>query len=111
AREWLGLGPSLVVITRGAAGCVAVTGDLCVEVRAPKVDVVDTVGAGDAFMSALLAGLHAERRLGPGGFEEPLATPDLERLLLRAVEAAAITCTRPGADPPTLAELGAFSRS
>jgi fructokinase len=73
-------------------------------VPAPRIEVVDTVGAGDSFMSALIAGLHRRGLLGPvrlAGVEE-----HLEDVLATATRAAAITCTRQGADPPTLVELG-----
>ncbi len=71
------------------------------------VDVVDTVGAGDACMSALLAGLHHRDLLGTDRRDHLRAvTADtLAELLDEAVLAAAITCTRHGADPPTPADL------
>ena len=72
------------------------------------VEVVDTVGAGDACMAALLAGLHRRDLLG-GARRAALRAMDaatLTELADEAVLAAAITCTRPGADPPTAADLG-----
>src|SRR5699024_3615510 len=64
-RRWAREGNAVVVLTRGAAGAFAATSSgLEVEVRAPKVDVVDTVGAGDSFMSALLDALWREDLLG-----------------------------------------------
>lgn len=94
----------LVVITLGGDGALGVTADGPVRVPAPQVEVVDTVGAGDSFMSALIAALHTRSQLGP----TRLATLDpaaLHDTLTYAVQAAAITCTRPGADPPTTADL------
>jgi fructokinase len=106
AREWVIGGPALVVVTRGAEGAIAVTADAEVVVPAVTTDVVDTVGAGDTFMGALIDGLLA-REVGPG-----LRTPgggirpdELEALLRRSAEAAAITVSRPGADPPRREEL------
>jgi fructokinase len=93
-----------IVVTLGADGALAVTEHSTPQVPAPQVDVVDTVGAGDSFMSALIAGLHTRDLLGPtrlSGIDDQLPA-----VLDTAVRAAAITCTRPGADPPTLGELG-----
>jgi fructokinase len=108
ASAWCKLGPKLVVVTLGADGALALTGPHRVAVPGRKVRVADTVGAGDSFHAALLAGLHdaglLERsRLGA------ISDADLRGLLGRAVAAAAITCSRPGANPPTKAELDAFA--
>jgi fructokinase len=92
-----------VVITLGGDGALGITAAGAVRVPAPRIEVVDTVGAGDSFMSALIAGLHQRDLLGTGrltGLE-----PHLKQVLATATRAAAITCMRPGADPPTLAEL------
>ncbi|KAF2413900.1 hypothetical protein B1729_07505 [Microbacterium sp. B35-04] len=106
AREWVMVGPALVVVTRGADGATAVTTDAEVVVPAASTHVVDTVGAGDTFMGALIDGLLARAAgLGlraPGGGIHP---DELEALLRRAAEAAAITVSRPGADPPRREEL------
>ena len=108
AQAWLALGPALVAITCGADGVVAVAAGAGLLRRpARPITVVDTVGAGDAFTSALLAGLYrrgllgAERRAALAAIGEATLTEVLDE----AVLAAAITCTRPGADPPVLAEL------
>ncbi|SFD34782.1 PfkB family carbohydrate kinase [Streptomyces aidingensis] len=91
--------PALAVVTLGAAGALAVTPTGETHVPAPAVTVADTVGAGDAFQAALLDSLAAA-----GG--SPPAGPDgLRRLLTRAARAAALTCTRTGPEPPTLADL------
>lgn len=106
ARELLAHGPRLVVVTLGGAGALAVTPDTEVRVPAPAVTVVDTVGAGDTFQAALLDAV-AQR----GG---PPAGPALAEELARCATAAAVTCTRIGADPPSRAELAealAASRS
>ncbi|MFD0687844.1 carbohydrate kinase family protein [Actinomadura fibrosa] len=104
AHRWHGLGPALVVVTRGARGCVAVTASGQIERPAPKVEVVDTVGAGDAFMSGLLSGLLAGGLLDRNGLARADETT-LSAPLADALASAAITCTRPGADPPTKEEL------
>lgn len=73
-------------------------------VAVPPVDVVDTVGAGDAFSGGFLASW-----MGAGRGREDLASIDLIRDAVEmAVRVAALSCARPGADPPTLAELEAF---
>jgi fructokinase len=73
--------------------------------------VVDTVGAGDAFMSALLAGLYHHDLLGANRREEleSIAPDILAEILDEAVLASALTCTRRGADPPTADELRAYA--
>jgi fructokinase len=108
AARWLGLGPSVVVLTSGATGMLGLCRAGRVEVPAPRVDVADTVGAGDSAMAALLDGLWLHDLLG-GPAREALAsvtTQVLEDVVRHAARAAAITVSRPGADPPTRAELG-----
>ncbi|MGH3472315.1 MAG: carbohydrate kinase family protein [Nocardioidaceae bacterium] len=105
ARRWLGLGPELMVMTQGANGCRALRPDgRILDVPAPQVSVIDTIGAGDAFMSGLLSGLADIGAATPGGLRT-LPTEDLQVALERAVTVAALTCTRPSADPPTRREL------
>lgn len=98
-------GPELVVVTRGAAGSVALHRRAGRVTRpAPAVQVADAVGAGDAFMSGLLAHLRSAGLLTP----EALAgagPADLAAALQRATIVAAVTCTRPGADPPRAHEV------
>jgi fructokinase len=104
AEAWRGLGPRLVVVTLGAEGAMALMGGEKVAVPGRKVKVVDTVGAGDSFHAALVAGLHDQGALTIDGL--PKLKPEaLQGLLNRATAAAAITCNRAGANPPTRAEL------
>jgi fructokinase len=109
AREWLGLGPALVVVTRGGEGVFAVTAGLELRRPATPIDLVDTVGAGDSFTSGLLDGLRRADLIG-GPRRDALAAID-ESSLVSVLDAAglvaAITCSRPGADPPTRAEVEA----
>jgi fructokinase len=103
ARGWLALGPALVVVTRGAAGVYAVSGNLELHRPAVPIDLVDTVGAGDSFTSGLLDGLRRADLIGSAR-REALAGIDeatLVSLVDTAALIAAITCSRPGADPPT----------
>ena len=100
ALAMLGQGPKLVLLTLGAAGAVAFGSFGSRTAAAPEVEVVDTIGAGDAFSGAWLA-----RWLELG---QPLGDADA---VLEATEfacrAAALSCTREGASPPTRAELAA----
>ncbi len=120
AAGWATSGPRLVVLTRGAAGAVAWLGgrpDDPLTLPAPRVDVRDTVGAGDAFMAGLLSGLLDDHLIGgqPGGgtgrvdgrdpASQPWSADDVQPALRRAAQVAALTCARPGADPPRRAEL------
>ncbi|MEU1628928.1 carbohydrate kinase [Streptomyces sp. NPDC020096] len=119
AARWASSGPSLVVLTRGAdrTGVFWRAGQC--EVPVPAVRVVDTVGAGDAFMAGLVSGLLTAGMLGglPAGagrtprtrLRAATGTQALDAAvaaaLARASLVAALTCGRQGADPPTLAEL------
>ncbi|MGA5553654.1 carbohydrate kinase family protein [Streptomyces lavendulocolor] len=96
--EWLAAGPSAVVLTRGSEGLMVFTGELTVSVPAVPVSVADTIGAGDTVNAALLHGL---------GSRSPAAldADEWADLLTFAARAAAVTCSRPGAEPPYAAEL------
>lgn len=109
AQDWLGRGPSLVVVTLGGDGALALTaGGDEVMVTAPPVEVADTVGAGDSFMAALVDGLWGADLLGAGARDRLRAIdrPTVERVLVRCAAVAAITVSRAGANPPTRADLG-----
>jgi fructokinase len=104
AARWRAHGVPLIVVTRGVRGAVGWCAAGRVEVAAPVCAVVDTVGAGDTFQAALLAGL-AEAGLLDTAALARLTTAQLEPILRFASRAAAITCTRRGADLPRRAEL------
>ncbi|WP_324650713.1 carbohydrate kinase [Georgenia sp. H159] len=109
---WVALGPALVVVTRGAEGALALTaGGAEVTVPAPRVTVADTVGAGDSFMSGIIDGLARDGLLGAGRREllRALDATTVRAILERAATIAAVTVSRPGANPPTVAELEAFT--
>lgn len=103
----LSLGPVAVVITRGSEGAQWRSRTAVVTVRSPAVSVVDTVGAGDTFGAAVLDALVSLEGAGlkPRGLVAKLGDDQLERLLQRAAKAAAITCSRVGADPPHRRDL------
>ena len=103
----LSLGASAVVVTRGSEGASYRTVEHNGEVAAAKVDAVDTIGAGDTFSAAILDALAAHDLLGTE-CRQALAAADpavWSAVLGWAVRAAAITVGRPGADPPTRADL------
>jgi fructokinase len=105
AGEWARSGPALVVVTRGGHGATVVRdeGGLMTVASLP-VDVVDTVGAGDAFTSGLLAALDDHGLLGRAALRAADAAT-LRAVLEFASRVAAVTCTRRGADPPRRSEL------
>jgi fructokinase len=111
AKSLIQAGASLFVVTRGIKGAQAWHRKAgAVEVQAPTVDVVDTVGAGDSFQAALLFALHAIGRIGTGSLAET-NYDELCRALSFAAICAAFTCRRAGADPPRQSDVGAaFSR-
>ena len=109
-EDWLGRGPALVAITLGGDGVTAGT-STGLRTRRPgvPVTVIDTVGAGDTISAALLAGLHRRRLLGAAARPalHKITHTTLDALLDEAMLAAAITCSRRGADPPTFEDLEA----
>ncbi|MFW0773028.1 carbohydrate kinase family protein [Paenarthrobacter nitroguajacolicus] len=104
AAHILGLGAGLAVVTLGSEGSYFSTAGFDAGIPAAAAKVADTIGAGDAFMSALIFGLLNR---GTEGFPPAV----LEQLGRTAAAAAAITVQRPGANPPSLAELNAVLES
>jgi fructokinase len=98
AEEWIKGGSTLVIITKGSYGIIGVTKDDVVSVPGVKIDVVDTVGAGDT-VGAIVVEAIVERGL------EVITGDVLREVLVRATKAAAITCSRAGANPPTRDEI------
>ncbi len=98
ANRWISDGVFLVVVTRSANGLVGFTADGRVEVPGVKVDVIDTVGAGDT-----VGAIVVEAMVAHGLIE--LRGELLRSVLTRAAAAAAITCSRQGAQPPYKHEL------
>jgi len=106
ARALLDLGPAVALLTLGGDGALAVTGDGEIRVPAPAVQVVDTIGAGDAFGGGFVAWWR-ERALGPDALRDDALVTEATR---HAVLVAALTCARPGASPPFATELEAADR-
>jgi fructokinase len=112
ARSWLRLGPSLVAVTEGGAGAFAVCAAGSARVAAQPVEVVDTVGAGDAFMTGLIDGLWSHGLLGAEN-RRPLREIRLDALhdvLQTAALSSALTVSRAGADLPDRATRDAAAR-
>jgi fructokinase len=104
AAAWLRRGPGIVVVTRGRDGACALAASGRVDIAGVTVPVWDTVGAGDAFTSGLLAWLQEAGWLDRTRLRA-IPADALRRGLAFANRAAAITCTRAGAQPPTRAEM------
>jgi fructokinase len=107
AKKYLELGARLVLVTDGDKGVTLyrtlrqAQGSSSLHVAAPKVDVVDTVGAGDTFTGSLMVALLGYKNLD-------LSDEDWKKVLSFATHAAAFNCTRAGANPPTQKELNDF---
>jgi fructokinase len=106
ARSLLtGEATELVILTRGARGATAYAEDVEVHVPGLEIEVVDTIGAGDAFTAAVLTVLLESDSFGHFGPGVPKDATRIEALLRAAVEVAALSCARPGAAAPLRAEL------
>jgi fructokinase len=98
AQRWISDGAALVVITRGADGLLGITADGAVEVPGVKIEVADTVGAGDTVGAIIVEAMIEKGILN-------LTDEVLKATLHRAAVAAGITCSRKGAQPPYKHEL------
>lgn len=108
AEQWLSEGASLVVITEGPDGATAFhRSGARAHLSPPAIEVADTIGAGDSFTAALLAYFARHGLLNPPAIAT-LSGAHLEGAMAQAVAASALTCARPGADPPTEGELSSF---
>jgi fructokinase len=100
--RWLAMGPAIVAITQGRHGAFAVSRSGTVRIPAHPADVVDTVGAGDAFMAGLIDALWSRDLLGADNRDvlQAISSDALHRVLDVAALSAALTVARPGADLP-----------
>ena len=107
AETWLGLGPSIVAVTMGGQGAFAICAAGIVRVPALPVQVVDTVGAGDAFMTGLIDALWSLDLLGAARRADlaRISLDDLQTVAQAAARVAAVTVMRAGADLPDRAAL------
>ena len=108
AESWLDAGPAIVIVTCGSDGAfIATRGGLRLTLPAQLTTVVDTIGAGDSFTAALIAGLALA---GIFGAQSRASLADISKetitaIVTRATRCAAITVSRAGANPPTAQEL------
>lgn len=100
----LAKGAKVVLVTEGSKGATAYTARGAVQVAAPKITVADTVGAGDTFNAGFLASLDQSGLLSKAQVAD-LSDDALRTALSLGTRAAAITCSRPGANPPWANEL------
>lgn len=109
ASRWLALGPAVVVVTLGVGGSFVETPQGSVHVAGRTVVVADTIGAGDSFMSGLIAGLAERTLLGAANRQALRDAPIgvIRDLVETATVCAGITVSRAGAQPPTSSELAA----
>jgi fructokinase len=105
-QGWLEWGPSLCLLTLGSEGAYGITaGGVNATVASPKITVADTVGAGDTFLAATLSWLYEKGKLAGRGNLGGISPSELTACLEYAARAAAINCSRPGANPPYKHEM------
>jgi len=104
--EWFGVGIGLVILTQGVKGSYGyLPNGINVFVPAKNIVVKDTIGAGDTFFSAALAYLFDHEKLSHRTLVSDMTAEEFEVCLTFATKAAAINCTREGADPPYKNEM------
>lgn len=105
--SWRSIGPALTVLTRGSEGATAFHASGRVAARSEPVDVADTIGAGDTFTAGILDALLLMGAAGRGArtHVEALEVSSIGRILEHAARLAAVTVSRPGADPPWASEV------
>lgn len=103
-RQWLTLGPKLIIVTKGPHGADAYTKRGKISVPGVKVEVVDTVGAGDTVNAGILASLHKQGVLSKMAIAE-LSDEHIHSAVALGMRAAAVTVSRAGANPPWLTEM------
>lgn len=107
-QDWLETGLKMIVLTRGAQGSSLWSKQARVDIEAPTVKVVDTVGAGDTYQAALLQSVVNRLKRDGVDWQDHLSKAVLKEIGEYAAIAAAITCLRQGADLPTREEIENF---
>jgi fructokinase len=102
AARWLSTGPAIVAVTLGSHGAFAISADAAVRIPAHPTEVVDTVGAGDAFMTGLIDALWSRDLLGAENRDalRAIKSDGLRRVLDISALSSALTVARAGADLP-----------
>ncbi|AMX99537.1 carbohydrate kinase [Mesorhizobium ciceri] len=103
-RNWLDRGPKLIVVTHGGEGAIGYSKEHAVTVMPERVEVVDTVGAGDTFNAGILASLHEQGLLTKAAISG-LSEDAIRKALALGAKAAAVTVSRAGANPPWRHEI------
>lgn len=104
-KSWLATGLKMVVLTRGGEGSSLWSSQAHIDIKNPKIKVVDTVGAGDTYQAALLDSLGNLIKLDGENWSDQLTAEKLQQIGNYSASAAAITCSRQGADLPTKSEV------
>jgi fructokinase len=104
AKDWLKRGAKLVIVTRGRDGAEGFTNHFRCDVSGRNVKVADTIGAGDTFTAGILCALHRAGKLSKAAIAA-LDRDSVSNAIGFAIRAAAVTVSRPGADPPWAHEL------
>ena len=105
AHEILESGALLVIVTKGKNGAIGfLKNGLRVEISSPNIEVIDTIGAGDTFAAGLITQIIEKGFVNPLDLTQ-LTDSDLRQMLINAAQAAAITCSRKGANPPLRQEV------
>ncbi len=105
-QQWLSSGPAICLLTRGADGAAGYSASgVTAFVPTPRVLVADTVGAGDTFLAAGLSFLYKNALLTNRAALSEMNETTLRACLEYSTHAAAINCSRPGANPPYLHEM------
>ncbi len=102
--RWRAQSVQLIVVTKGEHNTQVSLRNESFEVLAHNIDVIDTVGAGDSFQAGLLCGLDELGKATKAGLSE-LSLEECRQIIELATQAAAITCTRQGANPPYRSDL------
>lgn len=113
ARRWATQGPAVVLVTKGGAGAFATSATgVEVDVPAPAVQVVDTVGAGDSFTAGLIDKMWASNLVGAARRSHLQAVDQatLSEIVQWAIRCAAVTVSRAGADPAHRHEVQALAQ-
>lgn len=105
AEKWFATGLKLIVLTRGSEGSSLWSSQARVDIKNPMIKVVDTVGAGDTYQSALLDSIGDLVKTEGNNWADQLTPEKLQQIGTYAASAAAITCSRQGADLPTKSEV------
>ena len=109
-RKWLATGLKLIVLTRGSEGSSLWSTKAQINIETPKIKTIDTVGAGDTYQAALLDSVGGLFTKFGKDWAEQLTEGRLKEIGSYSAAAAAITCSRQGADLPTKSEISDFMK-